>query len=114
MNKLDNVILYASGSRGQYIPQHFAETIQRHLVHGVSDEDWEVLEAGPEHEWYWETWENVINSAYISDKESVKPRIHHLHHDGDLWLLDYENMTREESENFDIDYFGDDEENDDA
>jgi len=79
----DNAILYADSARGIYIPQFFAESIRREFVQGVSIDDWRILEAGPESEWHWETWESVLNSATI----------HHagidyvLWQDGDLWLV---------------------------
>lgn len=91
MNILDNPILYADASRGWHIPQYFAESVRRDLVQNVTQEDWDILESGPDHEWYWETWESVLDNAAI----------HHagieyfLWQDGDLWLVPA-NWTPEE------------------
>ena len=76
--------LFADSARGIYIPQHFAEAIKREYVSGVSSDDWETLEAGPDAEWYWECWHDVLDRA----------EIHHptlgtcyLWQDGDLWII---------------------------
>lgn len=81
---LENAHLYASDSRGVYIPQHFAESVYRDKCVGVSDEDYAILEAGPDHEWYWDTWDTVINNAELTGDDGVK---YYLWQDGDLWLV---------------------------
>ena len=43
-----------------YIPQTFAERFPEWL----NDEEREILLAGPEHELYWETWDEVISREY--------------------------------------------------
>ena len=83
----DDAILYADSNRGVFIPQHFAETINRDAVTGVSDEVWQILDNGPEpdNEWYWDAWIETENNAVVTDTDngvSFK-----LHHDGDLWLV---------------------------
>ena len=41
------------------------------------------LETGPDDsDWYWETWEGVLNSAQFSDETG---EIWYLRHDGDLF-----------------------------
>lgn len=85
MNELpDGSKLFYDGNRGQYIPQHFAQDIKRECVEGVSDDQYEILEAGPEHEWYWETWDEVLNNALVVDFDGVK---YTLYQDGDVWLV---------------------------
>ncbi len=87
--------LYASDSRGVYIPQYFAETVKRDCVSGVSDGDWKILEYGPEHEHYWDTWNKVNDNAVINSPDG---RIGFLYQNGDLWVVwgesdpDYENL----------------------
>ena len=80
----DESYLLFDSNRGQYIPQNFAEEIDRGCVYHVTDEDWATLEAGPgpENEWYWEAWENVLNNALILDGSNV----YVLEQDGDVWL----------------------------
>ncbi len=84
--------LYADGNRGVYIPQYFAESVNREMVTGVTDEDWKTLEDGPdpENEWYWESWNTVTSNAVITHTDGTKC---FLWQDGDLWVVpeDYEN-----------------------
>ena len=89
------VILYADSARGIYIPQHFAESVNRALVAGVGADDWDILEAGPYCEHYWDSWESVLDNARIGE--------YSLYQDGDLWLLDFARMSDEEKDNFGFD-----------
>jgi hypothetical protein len=44
-------------------------------------EDVLICQSGPDHEWYWESWDAIISNAeWIED--GVKWG---LHQDGDLW-----------------------------
>lgn len=78
--------LFLSDTRGVYIPRDFAQCVHREQVIGVSPEDWEVLEAGPDHEWYWETWQSVCDNAVITSKESGT--VYTLDQNGDLWIIE--------------------------
>ena len=75
-----SAICYADSARGQYIPQYFAESCDRTKVLYVSDDDWKILESGPEHEHYWDAWDMVLNNA-----ETTCGGV--LHQDGDLWVI---------------------------
>jgi hypothetical protein len=79
------MLLWLSDNRGIYIPRDFATSFidRTNAVSGVRDEDWKVLEAGPDHEWYWESWDSVLQNAIVNI-DGVK---HTLHQDGDLWLI---------------------------
>lgn len=95
----DSAILYADSARGIYIPQYFAESIRRDCVTGVTQEEWDILMHDPNGddcpEWYWDTWDSVLNRAVITDPAS---RLRYtLFQDGDLWLLP-EGWTPEEEE----------------
>ena len=85
MSKPD-VMLWLDENRGISIPQVFAESFKDRdtAVSGVSDETWEALDAGPDHEWYWEAWESVLNNAVVTDEHGTRYR---LWQDGDLWLV---------------------------
>ena len=78
--------LWLSDNRGQFIPRDFATSFADRAKHveGVSDETWATLEAGPDSEWYWESWESVLDHARVTDEHGVKYR---LWQDGDLWLI---------------------------
>ena len=77
-------VLLLDGNRGIYIPQAFAETMNRDHISGVSPEQWAILEAGPYHEWYWETWADVESGAVLFDPDHGEM---YLHQDGDLWAI---------------------------
>ena len=91
--------LYASDNRGVYIPQFFAESVNRDCVSGVSDDMWSVLEAGPDHEAYWDVWGTVTGDAVITAPDG---KVGFLWQDGDLWIIwgeddpDYENIIGEQ------------------
>jgi len=81
-----DMLLWLSDARGIYIPRDFATSFADRAknVSGVSDENWAILEAGPDHEHYWEAWQEVEQNAVITDDNGVKFRIHQ---DGDCWLV---------------------------
>lgn len=78
---------YADSARGVYIPQHFAETVNRDMLAGVDSDDLDILAAGPGHGDYWETWESVLDNAELTDSDGVTWR---LYQDGDLWLIAFD------------------------
>ena len=79
-----------SDSRGIYIPQNFAEIFDMDQWN-ISKEDEEILISGPDHEWYWETWDTILNNAEYIDDDGVKWQ---LFQDGDVfavvWDEDYD------------------------
>lgn len=80
----ENAELLFDGNRGIYIPQAFAEEMNREFITGVTSEQWEILEAGPDHEWYWETWSEVESDAVLNYPEHGAM---YLFQDGDLWAI---------------------------
>jgi len=79
-----NAELYASDRHGVYIPQHFAESIQKECLGGVSNEDMQILLEGPEAEYYWEAWDTVLNNAVLTDSSGKR---WNLWQEGDLWVV---------------------------
>jgi hypothetical protein len=79
-------LLWLSDSRGVYIPRDFAASFvdRDKSVAGVSAEDWAILEDGPEHEWYWESWQSVCDSAVVTDENG---HTYSVWQDGDCWLI---------------------------
>ena len=53
--------------RGQYIPRVFAER----YGHLLSADVREALLEGPVGEWYWETWDEVVNNFRFPDGEEL-------------------------------------------
>lgn len=94
---LPAIALLLDSARGVYIPQNFAEfdTDKWH----VSASDKACLQAGPEHEFYWETWDTVLSNAHYEHNGNTW----RLYQDGDLWALCAELMTDEEKRNFGFD-----------
>jgi hypothetical protein len=78
-------LLWLEDSRGNYIPQAFAQSFadRDKDVSGVDAEQWAILEAGPEHEHYWSTWDDVMDSARIKIDEVE----YCVWQDGDVWLI---------------------------
>jgi len=72
--------LYANSALGIYIPQYFAQTVKREEILYVTKEDWFILESGPDHEFYWDAWDTVLNCAETRDGGV-------LWQDGDLWIV---------------------------
>lgn len=81
--------LFCDGSSGIYIPQRFSTEVSRDKVTGVSEEDYRILERGPEDEWYYEAWDYVLCNAKLTANGTTW----YLYQDGDLWIVpdDYEN-----------------------
>lgn len=96
--KTQAIIHFLDSARGQYIPRDFAQIVNREALHGVSLELLDSLaeEDSNNGEFYWEDWEMVLNNARIVlDGVEYTP-----HHDGDLWLINFDLMTAEERESF--------------
>lgn len=72
------------GARGIYVPQGFAECFDMDGWH-VKAEDEEILLAGPDHEFYWDAWSDVLNYAWF-DSPSGKLT---LEQDSDLFAVRY-------------------------
>lgn len=70
---------------GIYVPQIFAERYDANEYHlyGIDPEDIDILLEGPDHEDYWEAWNNVLNDAFSEDGRK------YLHQEGDLFLIEW-------------------------
>lgn len=79
--------LFADSARGVYIPQFFAESVRRDLVTGVDQEQWDILESGPDHELYWDVWCEVTDGATLHHPNLGEC---YLYQDGDLWIVPQE------------------------
>ena len=85
--------LLVDESRGLYIPQAF---INRYVGwEGISDENSDILRAGPDHPEYMEAWDEVLENATWVDGQGIKFR---LEQDGDLWAVPVDAINPNESE----------------
>jgi hypothetical protein len=80
------MILWLSDARGVYIPRDFALSFNDRdaCVKGVTAEGWAILEAGPEHEQYWDAWAEIMDNAEVTDNKGVK---YFIEQSGDCWLV---------------------------
>jgi hypothetical protein len=95
-NTLPAIALLLSDSRGIYIPQHFVKEYDLTLWQGISEDDIKTITDGPNGEFYWEVWDDVLNNATFTENGNTW----RLHQDGDLWAYCLELMTDEEKSNF--------------
>lgn len=77
------VVILADSARGIYIPQHFAEACDRERWQYDAEAE-KVLLAGPEHPYYWDTWESVLEFAEFRDEDG---EVWTLYQDGDLFAI---------------------------
>lgn len=95
----DGIKLLINGAHGVYVPQCFVQNFDMTVWDGVNDEDIEILKAGPDHEHYWEVWDDVLGNATHTDIDGNK---WYLMQDGDLWAYCQEKMTLLERDDFDF------------
>lgn len=89
---METMQLILDSNRGIYIPQKFAENFCMTAWH-INDDDRDVLLAGPDNEFYWEVWEDVLNYAYT---EQFGERWT-LYQDDDLFVVSGSHVWDEES-----------------
>ena len=87
---MSGIEILMSDNRGVYIPRDFAEGFDGWS--GINIEDLEILKKGPDVDWYWEAWDNVLNDAFHNDKDGFTWR---LYQDGDLFAICDQLMTNE-------------------
>ena len=82
LNRNNPFELLVDDHHGQYIGQVFAETIKRELFPTITAEDWAILEAGPEHEEY-------FNVSAELDQHETEDGVSLWWHEGALWAVDW-------------------------
>ncbi len=102
---MSRVACLLDGNRGIYIPQTFArdfifkgeEAHRAAAWEGAKAEDLETLRKGAEEEFYWEAWDNVLQSAFYKVESGGVTidgvwfkggTVFRLEQDGDLWMCD--------------------------
>lgn len=99
IKSLPAVSLLIDSCHGIYVPQRFINNFDLSLWQGISEENKAILSEGPDNEYYWEAWDEVLDRATFSQDGNVW----RLDQDGDLWAMCYELMTDEEKSNFGMD-----------
>jgi hypothetical protein len=87
------------GSRGIYVPSNFVEHYDVSEWGFNEDEsDIATLAEGPDSDFYWDAWHNVLGSAEYFDENDNRWFL--VQDDGDLWAMCEALMTDEEYESF--------------
>jgi hypothetical protein len=97
----ESVHCYLDGASGQYIPKRFALETKRECLEGVKAEDLDYLARGPggcldeddtladgetvRGEFYWDTWQTVLDNAVLTDP--VSGLRFRLHQDDSVFLV---------------------------
>lgn len=76
--------------RGIYIPQYFAQNMTLDLLSGVDDDVWPILRSGPEHESYWDAWDEVLLSAVVTKTGET------FYQDGDLFIVSKDHVWEDD------------------
>ena len=80
MNEILDGYIVVSDRNGIYCPRVFAERIDRSLFPDILKDAWEILEAGPDHELYWDVW-----SSEFEGQKSIDGG--YIYQDGDVWIV---------------------------
>jgi hypothetical protein len=96
---MENIVLFLDGSRGQFIPRDFAQTIETKYILEYEkfkyDLDFLAKDNASESDWYWNAWQNILDNIQIK----VNGRIYSLYQCDDLFLVDWENLSENERQN---------------
>lgn len=83
--------LLISDNQGIYIPQLYCQQLTEDDAadYGVEWSDVVCCQSGPDQEWYWESWQAIIDTAEISEPATLKEEesVWRLHQSGDLWMV---------------------------
>ena len=96
---MNNISILVGDAHGIYVPQVFINNFDLSLWDNIDEDDIETIKSGPETEYYWDAWNNILESAeYKAHGKTFK-----LHQDGDLFAIAYDELSEEERKEF----FGD-------
>jgi hypothetical protein len=72
------------GANGIYVPQAFCRRYEK--TDKVEQEDWEICLSGPDHEYYWESWNNILDNWGGEETDGAGNTFEiSLYQDGDLY-----------------------------
>lgn len=83
-DKKPEIQLLCDDALGVYIPKRFAQMIHPDAIQGMTQEDRQILLAGPDHEEYWDTWDWVMDRIVLTGLSGEK---YTLWQDGNLWAI---------------------------
>lgn len=83
--------LLISDIQGIYIPQLYCQQLTEDdaVEYGVQWSDVVCCQSGPEQDWYWESWQAILESAEIIEPATLMEdeSVWRLHQNGDLWAI---------------------------
>lgn len=81
----DSYRLLVSDGHGIYIPQIFIRQYLECIIKDtIRQDDIYILQSGPEHDWYWDAWDAVLDNAVLVDEYGTRWT---LYQNGDLWAI---------------------------
>ena len=78
-------ILLIDSHHGIYLPKVFCE-VYANLVEQEQSENLDICLAGPDHEDYWDAWEDILDTTHFTE-EGVKYSIGSIGEENDLWAI---------------------------
>jgi hypothetical protein len=95
------MIHFVDDHHGVYVPRQFARSWsgeeRERRVSGVNDDEWAILEAGPDNELYWDVWADVEQSARVTDDNG---NVFAIHNDGGCFLVPIDMEWSDEAQTF--------------
>jgi len=75
-------------SHGIYIPKLFCQAYRTYITNmdKVKDE-FDICAQGPDHDEYWEAWDDLMRDVELTNDEGIKMTIGYLPECSDLWAF---------------------------
>jgi len=93
---MNGVSLLVADNQGVNIPMIFAINLAESWEN-YEESDIEILKKGPDEEFYWDAWSDVMSFSRLTDSEG---NVWFLWQDGDLWAVCPDLMSDDEYEEF--------------
>ena len=75
--------LICDSNRGIYAPQQTILSLAKEIVAQLPQDAVNDVLDGPGNEWYWESWENILNQTFTFEGETYR-----LEQNDDVWMLE--------------------------
>lgn len=80
--------LLVNDAHGIYIAQSFCQAYSAYITNmDKVKEDFDICLDGPDNEYYWDAWENLLNNIEFTNDNGDKYTIGNLGENGDLWAI---------------------------
>ena len=75
--------LICDSNRGIYAPQQTILSLCEEIVNQLPKDAVNDVLDGPDNEWYWESWENILNQTFTFEGKTYR-----LDQDEDVWMME--------------------------